>query len=108
MSPNRGPSPIRQKTYGEQGRRGPFSPRSSTKSPPFPTPASKHCTILASNPHCAQQRPASRLIVRNKSRVYPGGQHCAKYGISLHSSSDGPWASFDFGHLNEVANAKLL
>ena len=36
--------------------------------------------ILACNPRCAQYRPTSRRIVRNKSGVYPGGQHCAKYG----------------------------
>jgi hypothetical protein len=30
-----GPSPIRAKTYGKDGRREPFAPRSSAKSPHF-------------------------------------------------------------------------
>jgi hypothetical protein len=37
-----GPSPIRAKTYGKDGQRGPFSPRSSANSP-ISIPAAKHC-----------------------------------------------------------------
>ena len=76
-----GPSPIRAKTYGKEGRRGPFSAPFFDEIPPFSSARLETLRIiLASNPPCARYRPTSRRIVRNKTGVYPGGQHCAKYG----------------------------
>jgi hypothetical protein len=58
----------------------PFGPFPRQNPPIFKPHRETLRIILACNPPCAPYRPMGRRIVRNKSGVYPGGQHCAKYG----------------------------
>ena len=73
----RAPS-VRKPTVrtADEGRSGPVL----RQNPPIFKPRLETLRIiLASNPPCAQCAPPSRRILRNKSGVYPGGPHCAKY-----------------------------
>ena len=73
------PAPsVRKPTVrtADEGRSGPVL----RQNPPIFKPRLETLRIiLASNPPCAQCAPPSRRILRNKSGVYPGGPHCAKY-----------------------------